>query len=69
MAGTRLTDGDSTVSEFVRASRLYDVGVSERLQFDWAKMQPLAESQAEVERAVRAAEQRQTGAVSLQLRS
>ncbi|MGB9951102.1 hypothetical protein ACOZ4F_01680 (plasmid) [Haloarcula marismortui] len=57
------------MSEFVHASRLYDVGVSERLQFDWAKMQPLAESQAEVERAVRAAEQRQTGAVSLQLRS
>jgi len=69
VAGTRPTDGDSTVSEFVRASRLYDVGESERLQFDWAKMQPLAESQAEVERAVRAAEQRQTGEVSLQLRS
>ena len=37
---------------FVRASRLYDVGASERRRFDWGKMQPLAESQAEVEQAV-----------------
>ena len=68
MAGTRPSNGDNTVSEFVRASRLYDVAESQRFQFDWSKMQPLAESQAEVERAVRAAEQRQTGAVSLQRR-
>ncbi len=37
---------------FVRASRLYDVETGEPLHFDWAKFQPLAESQAEVERAV-----------------
>ncbi|ACV46598.1 MULTISPECIES: hypothetical protein [Halomicrobium] len=40
------------MSEFVRASRLYDVEASEPLRFDWAKMQPLRESQQEVERAV-----------------
>ncbi|WP_208628726.1 hypothetical protein [Halomicrobium sp. IBSBa] len=38
--------------EFVRASRLYDVEASEPLRFDWAKMQPLAESQTEVEQAL-----------------
>ncbi|MGB9931121.1 hypothetical protein [Haloarcula amylolytica] len=37
---------------FVRASRLYDVGAGERRRFDWGKMQPLTESQAEVEQAV-----------------
>ena len=40
------------MSEFVRASRLYDAQASEPLRFDWAKMQLLSESQAEVERAV-----------------
>ncbi|MBO4249463.1 hypothetical protein IL252_16775 [Halomicrobium sp. IBSBa] len=40
------------MSEFVRASRLYDAESGEPLRFDWAKMQPLGESQAEVERAV-----------------
>jgi len=40
------------VSEFVRASRLYDVEASKPLHFDWGKMQPLSESQKEVERAV-----------------
>jgi hypothetical protein len=37
---------------FVRASRLYDVESSEPVSWDWAKMQPLAESQAAVERAL-----------------
>lgn len=41
---------------FVRASRLYDVEAGEPLHFDWGKMQPLAESQAEIERAVTAIE-------------
>ncbi|WP_170093776.1 hypothetical protein [Halomicrobium mukohataei] len=40
------------MSEFVRASRLYDTEASEPLRFDWAKMQPLSESQQEVEQAV-----------------
>lgn len=40
------------MSEFVRASQLYDAEASEPLRFDWARMQPLRESQAEVERAV-----------------
>lgn len=44
------------MNEFVRASRLYDVEASERFQFDWEKMQPLSESQAEIERAVAAVE-------------
>lgn len=47
------------MTEFVRASRLYDVAASEQFQFDWEKMQPLSESQAEVERAVAAVEQGQ----------
>jgi hypothetical protein len=46
------------VSEFVRASRLYDVEAGEPLDFDWGKMQPLAESQAEVEQAVATIEER-----------
>lgn len=37
---------------FVRASRLYDVESGERTAWDWKKMQPTAESQAEVERAI-----------------
>lgn len=45
---------------FIRASRLYDVDTSERFKFDWDKMQLLAESQAEIERAVAAAEQGQS---------
>lgn len=44
------------MTEFVRASRLYDVEAGEPLRFDWGKMQPLAESQVEVERAVSAVE-------------
>ncbi|MFB9810401.1 hypothetical protein [Haloarcula sebkhae] len=39
---------------FVRASELYDVEEGEPLHFDWTNFQPLAESQAEVERAVAA---------------
>jgi len=54
------------VSDFVRASGLYDVTESERVQFDWGKMQPLAKSQAEVEQAVLTLEQSRTGAPSLQ---
>jgi len=44
------------VTDFVRASRLYDVEASEPIGFDWAKMQPVTESQAEIERAVRSVE-------------
>jgi hypothetical protein len=40
------------VTGFVRASRLYDLAAGESLRFDWEKMQPLDESQAEVEQAV-----------------
>lgn len=40
------------MTEFVRASRLYDVDAGDRVAWDWSKMQPLAESQATVERAV-----------------
>lgn len=39
---------------FVRASELYDIEAGEPLQFDWTNLQPLAESQAEVERVVAA---------------
>ncbi|MBX0348575.1 hypothetical protein [Haloarcula pellucida] len=46
------------MSEFVRASRLYDVAASEPRHFDWTKMQPVAVSQAEVERAVAEIEDR-----------
>jgi hypothetical protein len=46
------------VTEFVRASRLYDVEAGEPLAFYWAKLQPVAESQAEIERAVAAIEDR-----------
>lgn len=38
--------------EFARASDLYDVEDGQRVQWDWGKMQPIAESQAEVETAV-----------------
>jgi len=38
--------------EFVRASRLYDAEASEPLHFDWGKMQPVSDSQEEVEQAV-----------------
>ena len=41
-----------TAVSFVRASRLYDVADSESVSWDWSKMQPLAESQSAVERAV-----------------
>lgn len=47
---------------FVRASRLYDAEASEPLRFDWAKMQPLRESQQEVERAVQGLPDGDTGA-------
>jgi hypothetical protein len=40
------------VTEFVPASRLYDVEAGERVPWDWSKMQPLARSQTVVERAV-----------------
>lgn len=43
---------------FVRASRLYDVDSGEPVAFDWAKLQPVTESQAEIERAVAAIEDR-----------
>jgi len=40
------------MTDFVRASRLYNVEESESVNWDWSQMQPLAESQAAVERAV-----------------
>lgn len=40
------------MTEFVRASRLYDVDAGERVAWDWSKMQPLVQSQTTVERAV-----------------
>ncbi|WP_324664187.1 hypothetical protein [Haloarcula sediminis] len=46
------------MTEFVRATRLYDVEAGEPVAFDWAKLQPIAESQAEIERAVAAIEDR-----------
>jgi len=46
------------VTEFVRASRLYDVDTGEPIAFDWQKHQPVYESQAEIERAVAAIEDR-----------
>ena len=46
------------VTEFVRASQLYDAQASERVEWDWSKMQPLAVSQQRVERAVETVEQR-----------
>lgn len=44
------------VTEFVRASRLYDAQAGERVQWDWATMQPLAVSQQRVERAAETVE-------------
>lgn len=44
-------------TRFVRASQLYDIERGERVQWDWAKMQPVTESQREVERAVAAVEE------------
>ena len=46
------------MSEFVRASQLYDIDAGEPVPFDWSKRQPVAESQAEIERAVAAIEDR-----------
>jgi hypothetical protein len=43
------------VSEFVRASHLYDVQAGERVEWDWSKMQPLAVSNYEIGRTVEAA--------------
>ncbi|MFC7140533.1 hypothetical protein ACFQMA_11930 [Halosimplex aquaticum] len=43
--------------EFVRASRLYDVETGERVRWDWGGNQPVAESEARVQRAVAEAEQ------------
>ncbi|SFR92588.1 hypothetical protein SAMN05216559_1105 [Halomicrobium zhouii] len=37
---------------FTRASYLYDAEAGECVPWDWRKMQPIAESQREVERAV-----------------
>ena len=42
----------STSPSFVRASRLYDVSRDERIPWDWTNDRPLAESQAEIEKAV-----------------
>lgn len=39
-------------AEFVRATRLYDVERGECVAWDWAKQQPVSESQREVEQAV-----------------
>jgi len=50
------------VTGFVRASRLYDTEASEPLRFDWAKMQPLSESQKAVEQAVESLPDEDTGA-------
>lgn len=46
------------MTEFVRASRLYDVSAGEPVPFDWSKLQPVAESQAEIERSIAAIEDR-----------
>ncbi|WP_167837327.1 hypothetical protein [Halosimplex halophilum] len=40
------------MTEFVRASRLYDVETGERVRWDWGGQQPVAESEARVQRAV-----------------
>ncbi|WP_436932137.1 hypothetical protein [Halosimplex halobium] len=40
------------MTEFVRASRLYDVEAGERVRWDWGGQQPVAESEARVQRAV-----------------
>jgi len=40
------------VTGFVRASRLYDVEAGERVRWDWGGQQPVAESEARVQRAV-----------------
>jgi len=41
-----------TDTEFVRASRLYDVEAGEPVPWDWGGNQPIPESQAAVEKAV-----------------
>jgi hypothetical protein len=53
---------EASTTEFVRASRLYDVEASDRRRFDWAKMQPLSESQEEVEQVVESLSDWDTGA-------
>jgi len=45
------------MTEFVRASRLYDVETGERVPWDWSGDQPIPESQAAVEHAVAEVEQ------------
>jgi len=45
------------VTDFVRASRLYDVEAGERVPWDWGGDQPIPESQAAVEAAVAEVEQ------------
>ena len=40
------------MTEFVPASRLYDVERRERVAWDWSKRQPIAQSQREIERSV-----------------
>ncbi|MFC7138459.1 hypothetical protein ACFQMA_01235 [Halosimplex aquaticum] len=45
------------MSEFVRASLLYDVETGERVRWDWSGQQSVAESEARVQRAVAEAEQ------------
>lgn len=50
-------DESSGTVQFVRASRLYDVGAGERIRWDWGGQQPVAESEARVQRAVAEIEQ------------
>ncbi|WP_459192098.1 hypothetical protein [Halosimplex sp. J119] len=40
------------MTEFVAASRLYDVEAGERIRWDWSGQQSVAESEARVQRAV-----------------
>jgi len=45
------------MTDFVRASRLYDVEAGEAIPWDWSGDQPVPESQAAVERVVTEVEQ------------
>lgn len=44
------------MTEFVRASRLYDVEAGERIEWDWGGHQPVDVSEERVEQAVAALE-------------
>lgn len=48
------------MTEFVRASRLYDVETGERIRWDWSGHQPVRESEEQVEQAVTALERGET---------